>query len=176
MPPVDTLNNVQRRVYDATVQALGAPIGPRMVLMNHPEVVEAWSALADVLKRAAYPKSVRELVILLVARHWKAAFEWYAHEPQALKSGLAQDTIDTLRLGGRPAALPDAMHEAVYEYVTELQETHQVSDGTYGRVRRALGDRGLIEMSVLMGHYTNVAMTLITHQVPMPEGQSVSFG
>ena len=175
MPPVESLNDIQRGIYDATVRNLGVPIGPRMVLMNHPEVAQAWSDLARVLKQATFPKSVRELVILLVARHWKAQFEWFAHAPEALKAGLSQQCLDTLRQGGRPA-LPDALHDAVYDYATELQETRQVGDATYDRLRQALGDRGLIELSVLMGHYTNVAMTLLTHRVPLPEGQSVVFG
>src|SRR5690606_29955686 len=159
-PPVEGLNEVQRKVYDATIKVLGAPIGPRMVLLKHPAIVQKWSELAAVLKAASYPASVRELIILLAARHWDAEFEWYAHEPNAVKAGVPRDAIEAIR-NRRPAQFADAQLTAVYNYVTSLLDKHEVDDATYDAAREQLGEQGLIEATVLLGHYSNVALTLI---------------
>jgi 4-carboxymuconolactone decarboxylase len=168
-PPVEELNEVQKKVYDATVKVLGAPIGPRMVLLKHTAIVQKWSELAAVLKAASFPDSVRELVILLAARHWDAEFEWYAHEPSAVKAGVPREAIEAIR-NRRPAHFSDALHAAVYRYVVALLDKHHVDDDTYRAAKEQLGEQGLIEATVLLGHYSNVALTLIAHQVALPEG------
>jgi 4-carboxymuconolactone decarboxylase len=58
----------------------------------------------------------------------------------------------------------------VYDYATELLENHHVSDETYGRLRDVIGSRQLVELTVLMGHYSSVAMTLNAHCMPLPDG------
>lgn len=174
-PPVEELNEVQRKVYDATIKVLGAPIGPRMVLLKHPAIVQKWSELAAVLKAASYPASVRELIILLAARHWDAEFEWYAHEPNAVKAGVPRDAIEAIRNRG-PAQFADAQLTAVYNYVTSLLDKHEVDDATYDAAREQLGEQGLIEATVLLGHYSNVALTLIAHRVALPDGESSPWG
>jgi 4-carboxymuconolactone decarboxylase len=173
-PPVDQLNDVQKKVYDATMKNLGAPIGPRMVLLQHTEIVQKWSELAAVLKAASYPDSVRELIILMAARHWDAEFEWYAHEPNAVKAGLPRSVIEAIR-NRQPAQFDDALHTAVYRYVSSLLESHNVDDATYEEARTQLGEKGLIEATVLLGHYSNVALTLLAHRVALPEGVASPF-
>jgi 4-carboxymuconolactone decarboxylase len=164
----------QRKIYEATLGNLGAPIGPRMVLLNHPEIAEKWSDLATVLKAATFPDSVRELTILLAARHWDAEFEWYAHEPSAVKAGLAVEAIEAIRKD-QPANFSDELHTAVYNYVTRLLNDHNVDDAVYNAAFEQLGQTGLIELTVLLGHYSNVALTLIAHRVSLPEGTPSPF-
>src|SRR5690606_25623161 len=108
---------------DATIKVLGAPIGPRMVLLKHTEIVEKWSELAAVLKAASFPASVRELIILLAARHWDAEFEWYAHEPSAARAGVPREAIEAIR-NRQPAHFSDELHSTVYAYVTSLLDRH----------------------------------------------------
>lgn len=174
MPPVETMDAIQKRIHDDTLRSLGGPYGPRMVLMNHPALADKWCELAEVLNAASFPSAIRELVVLMVASHWRADFEWYAHEPQAVKAGLPPSTIDAIHAGRRPV-FDDGMQAAVYDYVDALQTRHVVDDPVYAAAREALGDRGLIELTVLLGHYTNVAMTLIAHRVPLPEGVASPF-
>jgi len=173
-PPLETMTATQRRIYDATISNLGSPIGPRMVLLNHPEIAEKWFDLAKVLKAASFPDSVRELAILLAARHWDAEFEWYAHEPNAKKAGLPVEAIEAIRRN-QPASFGDELHSAVYNYVTHLLSHHSVDDDVYNAAYEQLGKIGLIELTVLLGHYSNVALTLIAHRVSLPEGTPSPF-
>jgi 4-carboxymuconolactone decarboxylase len=173
-PPIDQLNDIQKKIYDATVKNLGSPMGPRMVLLQHTEIVQKWSDLANVLKAASYPSSVRELIILMTARHWDAEFEWYAHEPNAVEAGLSREVIEAIR-HRQPAHFEDALHAAVYRYVNSLLNQHHVDDATYETARTLLGEKGLIEATVLLGHYSNVALTLLAHRVALPPGVPSPF-
>jgi hypothetical protein len=173
-PPVEALNEKQKKVYDATIRVLGAPIGPRMVLLKHTAIVEKWSELGAVLKAASFPPVVRELVILMAARHWDAEFEWYAHEPNAVAAGLPREAIEAIRTK-QPVTFDDRLLTTVHAYVSSLLEKHGVDDATYEAAREQLGEEGLIEMTVLLGHYCNVALTLLAHKVALPEGEPSPF-
>ncbi len=174
IPPLDSMNVVQSRIYEDSVAAMGGPYGPRMVMINHPELAERWRETASVLKAAGFSAAIRELVVLMIAKHWRSDFEWYAHEKQALKAGISREAIEAIRSGKRPA-FEDPSHGAVYEYIKALQEEHAVDDETYGSLHGFLGDRGMIEITVLLGHYTTVAMTLLAHRVPLPPGVDKTF-
>lgn len=173
-PPYDSMSDAQKKMYDNTVRVLGGPVGPRMVLLNHPTLAEAWAALADVIKNAGYSARLRELVVLMVARHWRADFEWYAHEKQARAAGLPEPVIESIKAGVRPP-FDDASDAAVYDYCAAIQDRHRVSDEIYDKVLALLGKSGIIELTALIGHYTSVSITLIAHRIVLPEGEAPPF-
>ncbi len=173
-PAFETLSEVQKAMYQNTVRVLGAPVGPRMVLLHHEVLAQKWAALADVIKNANFSERVRELVVLIVARHWKADFEWYAHERLARAAGLPENVIDAIKAGQHPH-FEDSTDAAVYAYCTGLQERHAVSDEDYEALRQALGNTGLIELTALIGHYTSVSITLVAHRILLPAGEPAPF-
>lgn len=140
-----------------------------MVLLHHTELAQAWTELANVLKKASYPASVRELAILLVARHWDADFEWYAHVDNAVSAGVPPSVIEAIRTKRMPV-LEDPLLAIVYTYVSSLLGKHKVSEADYRATREALGQQDLITLTALVGHYCNVALTLLAHEVPLPDG------
>lgn len=169
LPPLAAMDAHQRAVHDQAVAFFGAPTGPRIAMIDTPEVGEAWTGLAKALAKSALSAALRELTILVVARLWDSQFAWWAHERRALEAGLSPDTIAAIK-GGQ---IPDFTREdeaATYAYVTELCRDHRVGDATYMRLRDCIGSRVLVELTVLTGHYTNVAMTLAAHAVPLPPG------
>lgn len=173
-PPADAMTATQRRLYDNTVRVLGGPVGPRMVLLNHEPLAEAWAALGDVIKNAGYPVRLRELVVLMVARHWRADFEWYAHEKQARAAGLPDAVIDAVRRGVRPA-FDDEADAAIHDYCDAIQRCHAVDDAVYDRALAVLGQTGIIGLTALIGQYTGVAITLVAHRIMLPDGQPSPF-
>jgi 4-carboxymuconolactone decarboxylase len=62
--------------------------------------------------------------------------------------------------------------EAVlYDFCTTLHETHEVSDALFQKATDQFGDKGVIDMIGLIGHYTGVSMTLNACEVEIPDGK-----
>lgn len=165
------MNEAQRRVYAKIAGGTrkGPPIGPLVAAMHRPELAEAWAAMGDVLRfHSSLPERLREFVILLTGRFWDSQFEWYAHEPIALRAGLTQQTVDTLRQGG--AQFADAGEQLLHDYATTLLARHFVDDALYERARAHFGTSVLIEITALVGYYCMVSLTLNAHGFDVPPG------
>ena len=171
LPAVEELTPEQRRVYDAVVAGpRGRVQGPLRAAIHNPELADRWQSLGELLRyRTSLPPRLSELAILVTARHWDCQFEWYAHEPHALKGGLAPAVIEGIRHCRRPKFdQPD--EEGVHDYAAELLERRVVGETTYQRALDLLGVVGLVELTALLGYYSMVAMTLNAHELlPPPE-------
>jgi 4-carboxymuconolactone decarboxylase len=173
-PPPDSMSQTQQRLYQHTVKVLGAPVGPRMVLLNHEALAETWAAYSDVIKKAGFSARLRELVVLVLARWWDADFEWYAHEKLARQAGLPDQVIEAIRQDLAPE-FDDPADATVHAYCRSILERHAVTDELYERTRELLGTIGIIELTALIGQYTSVAITLIAHRIMLPPDQPAPF-
>jgi 4-carboxymuconolactone decarboxylase len=169
--PLEYMTAEQRRVYDDVVSGpRGRVEGPLRAALHRPDLADKWQQLGAALRYGtSLPPRLSELVILLTARAWDSQFEWYAHEPHALKAGLAREALDAIRTGDTPVFGNDD-EQAVHDYVIELQQTHAVSESTYQRALTLFGVIGVVELTALTGYYSMVAMTLNAHQIPLPAG------
>ena len=169
--PLDNMSEDQRRVYDAVVSGpRGVVVGPLRAALHRPELADKWQQLGEILRyRTSLPPRLSELAILVTARHWSSQLEWQQHAPAALKGGLAQQIVDAIREGRRPA-FANQDEEAVFEFAFELQNAKAVKDKTYQRTLGLIGVQGIVELTALIGYYTMVAMTLVAHEIPLPEG------
>jgi 4-carboxymuconolactone decarboxylase len=120
------------------------------------------------------PPRLSELAILCTARFWQAQYEWVAHVAIAAKQGVKPATIRDLQAGRTPTSAPrDEM--AIYAFVRELYATRRVSDATYKRVHKLLGDAGMVELVGILGYYAMVSMILNVFRMPVPEGTPAPF-
>lgn len=169
--PVDRLTPEQRAAVEEIVAGpRGGLIGPFIPALRSPEFMRRLQALGEYLRydQALEPR-LREMVILLTARHWTQQFEWHVHHPLALAAGVAPATADAIAAGARPPALaPD--EAVVYEFVIELQRGGSVSDATYARALTALGERGVIDLVGTVGYYSMLAMIMNVARTPVPAG------
>ena len=165
----DQLSADQRRVYDAIASGPRAGVrGPFLALIHVPELADRIQHLGEYLRyKTSFPPRLSELAILATARHYTCQYEWQAHEPHAVKGGLAQETIDAIKEGRRPAHM-QADETAVYDFTGELVREGKVSDASYQRVTAAFGTRGAVELAALIGYYIMIAMTLLAHDVSPP--------
>jgi 3-oxoadipate enol-lactonase len=159
----------QRLIYDAAVDFFGGPYGPRMPLLFSPDLDAVWAAFGAELQRTSLPAPARELAILVTARCWDSQFEWYAHEPMAVNAGLSQEIVDAVRIGRRPQS-EDPLIGAIFDYVTALLKHRAVHDAVYERLRELLGPEQLTILTVFVGYYSNVAISLAAHAAPLPNG------
>jgi 4-carboxymuconolactone decarboxylase len=148
-------------------QGLG---GPFNVLLRSPEMGDLAQKLGEYARfRPAVPAKLRELAIIITARHWTAQYEWNAHRRAAAQAGLSADAIDAIATRKRPAKMqPD--EEAVYNFATELLETKQVRDETFKAVVDKFGEKGVVDIIGVMGYYQMVSMLLNVDRYPLAAG------
>lgn len=64
-----------------------------------------------------------------------------------------------------------ADEEAVYNFITELFKTRQVSDATFAAVRNVAGERGVVDLMVSSGFYQIVSMFMAADRLPLGNQQ-----
>ena len=64
---------------------------------------------------------------------------------------------------------------AIYAFVKELYAARRVSNATYERVHKFLGDAGMVELVGILGYYVLISMTLDVFRMPVPEGAPAPF-
>jgi len=107
------------------------------------------------------------LIRLVVSRELDQAFEWTVHEPVALREKLEPAIIDVIRHRKALSGVPEK-EAAMIQLGREFFQQHKVSSETYGRALKALGEKNLIDMCVLMGDYTETAVLLTVNDVHLP--------
>ena len=148
----------------------GGVNGPFNVLLRSPEIGDLGQEFgASTRFKSSLPQRLYELAILVTARHWTAQYEWQAHHRSALQAGLSAAICDAIAAGRRPAAMQKD-EEAVYNFVSELLNTKQVSDTTFAAAKNAFGERGVVDIIAVTGWYSTVSMMLNVDQYPVLDG------
>jgi 4-carboxymuconolactone decarboxylase len=172
----EQLNPAQIEVYNSISSgARGGVRGPFKVLLHSPELAKRVEQLGLYVRfQCKVPERLRELAINIVSYRWRASYEWYAHAPLAQKQGVPEHVLEAIGTGQRPDFTEDA-DAIVYEYVTELLETRQVSKPTFQRASALLGDQGLVDLTGLVGYYTLLALTINAFEVEIPEDANIPW-
>jgi 4-carboxymuconolactone decarboxylase len=163
----------QRRLAESILagprQSLSGPFG---TFLYSPQTGDCAQKLGEQVRfRNSLPEKLKELAILIVARHWTAQYEWYAHQRLALVAGLDASIVAEIAAGRRPKALqPD--ETAIYDFCTELLKTKEVSDPAFKAVADRFGLPGVVDLICTLGYYGLVSMTLNVDRFPLPEGAS----
>ena len=177
LSPESDLTSEQKRVVEVILGKRGGRIpGPYRLSLHCPELTEVWHPLGEQLRlRSCFPLRLSEFAILITARAWDCDYVFNAHAGFAREGGLAQSAIDELARGERPK-LEKEDEQALYDYCSQLFEKHAVSDEAYARATQLFGSPAVIELTALIGYYGMVAMTLLAHEMPLPEGAKPPLG
>jgi 4-carboxymuconolactone decarboxylase len=142
--------------------------GPFKAMLRSPKLADQLQRVGAIVRfENALPDKLKELAIILTARHWTAQYEWYAHRRLALEAGLDAAICDAVAAGKRPQKLaPD--EAAVYDFASALLATGQVSDAQFKAVVDRWGERGVIDLIGTVGYYCTVAMILNVDRVALP--------
>jgi 4-carboxymuconolactone decarboxylase len=177
LPPLttDRLTEEQTQALADFTAARGAPTGPWIALLRSPELMTRTRALSDYLRfESPLPGYLREFVILMTARQWGQNYEWNAHYTIALDEGFSAEMAHAIAEGRRPEGMVE--EEAIlYDFCTELQRNHSVSDATYDKAVERFGEQGVVEVVSLAGYYTMISMILNTARTPLPAGAEAAL-
>jgi 4-carboxymuconolactone decarboxylase len=162
-PAEDQLNDAQKELRDAIKSGPRARFnmsGPFAIWMEAPEYGNLAQKLGGHVRfNTTVSPRLSEFAILCTARHWRAQYEWMAHAPLAEKAGVKPESVRAIQAGRRPSSAP-ADELAIYDFVKELYRDRRVSDAVYKRVHKTLGNRGMVELVGILGHYVTVSMML----------------
>src|SRR3954447_20033960 len=153
----------QKTAAEEFLAARKVPVfGPFEPMMYSPEIMSIARSTGDYLRyHSAIGNTLSELVILVTAREWSQDYEWFVHQPIALKAGISKDITDAIADGRRPPKM-SADEEIVYDFTTELQKNKRVSDATFSAAEQRFGKKGVVDMVGISGYYTSLAMQLNT--------------
>ena len=151
---------------------LGGPYNP---LLRSPVLGQRMFDLLHYLRwETSVPLKLNEFAILIVGRQWRSQVEWFAHAPLAVKAGLSPDIVAELKAGKRPSSMSPE-EAAVYDFVTELTINHAVSDETFDRAKKLLGEQQVVDLTAVAGTYISIAMLLAMSEQSVPSGKELPF-
>ena len=168
--PTEKYTEAQKRAADEFLATRKSPVfGPFIPLIRSPEVMLRAKEMGDYLRfKNSIGQKLAEFTILIMARAWTADYEWYAHYPLAMKAGLKPEIAEAVFEGRRPDGMAQD-EETVYNFVTELNAMKRISDVTYERTVKQVGEQGVIDIIGLQGYYTLIAMTLNVSRFELPK-------
>lgn len=172
MPPLDRngLDDAQRKAAaDLAAGPRKGVFGPFIPLLRSPELMDRMQRVGEYLRfGSSVPAKLNELAMCLTARHTTNQFEWAVHHAGAEKAGVARATLLAIAEGRHPEGLPED-EALVHAFVAELLARHGVSDATYARALDRFGERGVIDLTALVGYFLAVCLVMNVAHTPAPE-------
>src|SRR5713226_7326893 len=162
-----------RLIIDAEGLEPGAPLpsAPVKIWMSNPKLSKAVASLIWYLHPSHFSLSrrERELAVCIIASKWHTPYTIYAHETFAKNYGMPPEIIDAV-ISGLPASFANEREQVIYEMATALANARWISKGLHDRAVKVIGHTGITDVTVLMGFYTAVSLTVGFYDVPAPLG------
>jgi 4-carboxymuconolactone decarboxylase len=178
MPPIPVaqMTDAQRLAAEEITRGpRGTLRGPFIPMLRSPEFMRRAQKLGEYLRfDNALPTAIKEFVILVIAAHYRQAYEWHVHCPLALKAGVAHHLVEALS-GGRPLPALSAEQSAAYGFCMQLVNNCYVEDADYAAIKAQFGEQGVMDLLGMVGYYTLLAMILNTAHTPLPDGAPPAF-
>jgi len=174
---MDQLTDQQKPLANQIMKVSSVGIGgPYNPLLRSPVLGQRVFDLLHYLRwETSMPLKLNEFAILIIGRQWRSQVEWLAHAPLAIKAGLSPDIVAELKANKRPSNMPP-QESVVYDFVTELTTKHAVSDETFDRAKKLLGEQQVVDLAAVAGTYIAIAMQLAMAEQSVPPGKEEPFG
>jgi 4-carboxymuconolactone decarboxylase len=166
IPPAE-FSPKQKEAYDYIVQERGMCPGPYRIWLQNPDLLKAMTPIGVYYqKKLQISRQEHEIVTNCINGKWATAgYSNKEHEEIAEKAGLPAEKVQAL-IAGLPTSFEDPRQQVIYEITQTLIASRHVPQGLYQRAVDLLGDAGLTDVTVLIGYFTSVSMTLAVYDVP----------
>jgi 4-carboxymuconolactone decarboxylase len=165
--PVGAMTADMKAAYDFTRRLRGQVPGPHKIWLANPSLAETIVPTgAYYQQESTLSKAEIEIVTNLINGKWSTAYANYEHEFIGVDAGgLTPAQVQAL-IAGLPTAFEDPRQQVVYELTCALIAARVVPLGLYRRARELLSNAGIVDVTVLLGWFTGVCMTLAAFDVP----------
>jgi alkylhydroperoxidase family enzyme len=155
--------------------AAGRLEGPFNAMLFTPRVGLALESVGDAIRYdSMLPGRAREIAILEVARACRSDYEWGIHEESGEAAGLTRDEIQSLR-DDTDAVTFTTDEVLVRHAVRRLVTSGDLSDAEFELAERQLGYGLVMELLVIVGYYSLIALAMQVWRVPLPAAGQGAF-
>ena len=165
--PADQMPPDMKDAYEFTMGLRGLVPGPHKIWVANPTLSKTIVPTgAYYQKKSTLAKAEIEIVTNLINARWLAAYSNYEHEKIGEEQGhLPADKVERI-IAGLPTSFDDPRQEVIYQLASALVAPRIVPLGLYKRAKDLIGDAGIVDVTVLIGWFTMVSMTLNAFDVP----------
>jgi alkylhydroperoxidase family enzyme len=166
--PAEEMDDRQRQLL-AQVGPVGPTVNIFATLVRHPGLFARWLPFGGKLLSGRLPARDRELLVLRTGWRCRAEYEWAQHVVVGRAAGLTDEEIDRVT-AGPDAPGWDPFDAVLLRAADELHDDACLSDEVWAALAERYDERQLVEVPMLVGHYTLVSYTLNSLGVPLEDG------
>lgn len=165
--PLGEMTPGQREGYDLVVRERGQAPGPYKIFVQNPGLMQIVVPVGAYFASggSSLSQSEREIATSIINGKWLAAYANYEHEIIGESAGLAASKVEAL-IAGLPTSFEDPRQQVIYDLTLALTAPRVVPQGLYQRAVDLLGDRGVTDLTMLIGYFSTVSFTLMAYNVP----------
>jgi 4-carboxymuconolactone decarboxylase len=165
--PVGQMPPEMRAAFDFTKSLRGLVPGPHKIWAANPALLTTIAPVGAYYQAdSTLSKAEIEIATCVICGRWGAAYSSFEHEKIGVRLGGLDPAQAAALIAGLPTAFGDPRQQVVYELSAALAAARVVPQGLFRRARELLGDAGLADVTVLMGWFTAVSLTLMAYDVP----------
>ena len=165
--PVNDMSPEMKDAYDFTMKLRGLVPGPHKIWLANPTLSKTIVPTGYYYQKLSTLKKAEiEIVTNIINGQWRAAYGNYEHEKIGEEQGHLEPKRVQALIAGLPTSFTDSREQVVYELASALAAQRMIPTGLYKRAKESLGDAGIVDVTVLMGWFTMVSLTLMAFDVP----------
>ena len=164
--PVDEWDDSLAQVVD---DMDGRPLNVHRLMAHHPELLKAWWNFRNyAVAGGELGRRNGELVILRVALHMRAWYEWASHVQRALACGITLEEIERVKQGASASGWK-AGEVLLLQAVDELAANRLVSPKTLQDLGKYFSNRQIMDIMGIYGMYVTLGYMANTWNLELDE-------
>jgi 4-carboxymuconolactone decarboxylase len=169
------LSPQQRELSERIAGKRGQTRGPFLMWMHSPGLLDRVEALGAYVRfESALNLRLRELILLVAARHFDAQYSWNGHIDKAAEAGVDAEALQRLARNEDPAFGPRD-EQVMFAFCTELLDEHFVSDETFAAALELFGNQGVVDIIGSLGNFSMLAFCLNAFELDLRDGMTSPF-
>jgi 4-carboxymuconolactone decarboxylase len=165
--PVAEMDPGTKSAYEYTLQLRGLVPGPHKIWVANPALSRTIVPTGAYFQtESSLTKAEIEIVTNVINGRWGAAYSNYEHERIGIEKGHLEPAQVAALIAGLPTSFADPRQQVAYELASVLAGARVVPVALFRRAKDLLGDKGIVDVTVLMGWFTAVSLTLMAYDVP----------